>query len=120
MHYMFLIYSNEKNDPKYATQEFSDMMEGYGKFNQVVRKDGSYILGEPLESVKSATTVRVKNNETLVTDGPFAETKEVLGGFYILDCKDLDAAIEYAKQIPTASYGSIEIRPIMKIDVPGV
>lgn len=72
--------------------------------------------GDALQGVETATTVRVRDGTTETTDGPFAETKETLGGFYILDCKDLDEAIEYAAKIPGAKYGSIEVRPVMVFD----
>jgi hypothetical protein len=74
-----------------------------------------FVGGQPLEPVNTATTVRVRNGETMVSDGPFAETKEVLGGYYLLDCEDLDEALECASKIPTAKYGSIEVRPIMQL-----
>ena len=74
------------------------------------------VAGDPLEPTATATTVRVRGGKTESTDGPFAETKEQLGGYYILDCKDLDEAIAYAARIPTAAFGSVEVRPIMVFD----
>ena len=74
-----------------------------------------FIAGEPLEKVSTATTVRVRNGKTELSDGPFAETKEVLGGYYLLDCENLDQALDWAAQIPTATHGSIEVRPIMEL-----
>jgi hypothetical protein len=78
-----------------------------------VKERKLYVAGEALHPTTSATTVRVRDGKALTTDGPFAETKEQLGGFYLLDCKDLDEAIEYAAKIPGASHGSVEIRPIV-------
>ena len=112
MQYMFLIYSAEGSGPPQGTPEFSAMMKGYYEFTDEVRQAGILRDTSPLQSVETATTVRVRNDKMNVTDGPFAETKEVLGGFYILDCKDLDEALSYAARIPTAEYGSVEVRPV--------
>ena len=76
------------------------------------------MAGDPLEDTSAATTVRVRDGKRLTTDGPFAETKEVLGGYYVLDCENLDQALEYAAKIPSAEFGSIEVRPLMS--VPGM
>jgi hypothetical protein len=85
----------------------------YFAFTDDVRKRNLYVSGEALHPVNTATTVRVRDGRTLTTDGPFAETREQLGGFYLLDCKDLDEAIEAAAKIPGAKHGSIEIRPLV-------
>ncbi|MGI9372448.1 MAG: YciI family protein [Hyphomicrobiales bacterium] len=116
MQYMLLIYHPEGTELAYGTPEFGAMMEGYRDFTNAVMGAGKMKSGDPLEPVSTATTVRVRNGNTETTDGPFAETKEQLGGFYILDCENLDEAIEYAKKIPTAAWGSIEIRPVMIFD----
>ena len=113
MQYMLLIYSAENAGPAPQTPEFGEMMQGYGAFTQEIREKGIMKGGDPLQPVATATTVRVRNGAAEATDGPFAETKEQLGGFYILDCADLDEAIEYAAKIPSAKHGSIEVRPIM-------
>ena len=110
MQYMLSIYSADSAGPVPETPEFGEMMQGYGAFTQEVREKGVMKAGDALQPV---ATVRVRDGATETTDGPFAETKEQLGGFYILDCEDLDAAIEYAAKIPSAKFGSIEIRPIM-------
>ena len=115
MQYMFLIYSAEGSDPAPGTPEFDQMMQGYHAFTEEVREAGIMREGAPLEPVDTATTVRVRNGAPNVVDGPFAETKEVLGGYYILECKDLDEATAYAAKIPTATYGSIEVRPVMEM-----
>jgi hypothetical protein len=112
---MFLIYSAEGSDPQPGTPEFQEMMNGYMTFTQGVRESGIFEAGAPLEGIDTATTVRVRNGSADTTDGPFAETKEVLGGFYILDCKDLDEALAHAANIPTAAWGSIEVRPVMQM-----
>lgn len=113
MQYLLLIYSAESLDPKPGSEEFGPLMNDYYKFTQEVKERGILEAGQPLENVSTATTVRVRNGKTQIVDGPFAETKEVLGGYYLLNCENLDEALECAAKIPTAKYGSIEVRPIM-------
>ncbi|MFC3194793.1 YciI family protein [Marinicella sediminis] len=115
MQYLLMIYSAEDAGPQPGTEAFMKMLGEYQSFNDETQNDGVYVAGEPLESINTATTVRVRNGQQEITDGPFAETKEALGGFYLLDCENLDEAIAYAAKIPTAAYGSIEIRPIMNL-----
>jgi hypothetical protein len=98
------------------TQEFGKMMAGYQVATDTYKRDGVWAAGDALQPVNTATTVRVRNGKTESMDGPFAETKEQLGGFYILDCANLDDAIRYAAMIPHAANGSVEIRPIMVFD----
>ena len=111
MQYLLLIYSNEKEDPGPGTAEGDALFGAYMKFEEEVsqKKLGS----NALQPVSTATTVRVRDGKTETTDGPFAETKEQLGGYYLLDCKDLDEAITWAAKIPSAKNGSVEVRPIM-------
>ncbi len=108
MRYMFLICDKEA---EFATRA-DDLMPAYGAFTEEVNKAGVMRAGDRLQPAGTATTVRVRNGKTATTDGPFAETKEQLGGYYILDCKNLDEAISYAAKIPSAKFGSIEVRPI--------
>ena len=115
MQYMLLIYAAENADPKPDTAEFGAMFQAYMDFNKETKAAGAHIAGQALQPIPTATTVRVKDNKTHTSDGPFAETKEVLGGYYLLDCKDLDEALAWAAKIPTAAWGSIEVRPIMDI-----
>ena len=115
MKYIFLIYTEEAQNPSPGTPEFGETMAGYGAFGKQIQDDGVFVAGEPLESVTSASTVAVRDGNRIVTDGPFAETKEQLGGFYILDCENLDAALAYAEKIPGAQSGRVEVRPIMNI-----
>ncbi|MCL4107891.1 UNVERIFIED_CONTAM: hypothetical protein GTU68_001208 [Idotea baltica] len=115
MNYIFLLYDDESTGAAPGTPEFDEMMAGYMAFDEETRANGVFVSGEPLESVASATTVAVRDGKSNVTDGPFAETKEQLGGFYILDCKDLDEALKYAAKIPAAKSGRVEVRPIMII-----
>ena len=116
MQYMLLIYASESAEPVPGTPEFEKMMGGYFAFTNTAKEKGAMVAGDALEKVSTATTVRVRDGNTETTDGPFAETREILGGYYLLDCKDLDEAIGYAAQIPSAKYGSIEIRPVMIFD----
>ena len=111
MRYLLLIYTEE---PTEAVPEDVRAAEtaAYGVFTKEIRDRGIFQAGEALHPTTSATTVRVQNGETVATDGPFAETKEALGGFYLVDAKDLDEAIELAARIPAAKHGSIEVRPI--------
>lgn len=115
MKYMALIYSKPNSGPAYGTPEFEPYMAGYFTANQKYADDGVMVAGEALEAADTATTVRVRDGKVETMDGPFAETKEILGGFYLLDCDNLDDAIKYAAMIPTAKHGSVEIRPVMNI-----
>ena len=112
MKYLLTIYDDESMWGDAQPGDVTAMMDGYRTFGEEVHGNGAFVAGEALESVSTATTVRVKDGERLVTDGPFAETKEQLGGFYLLDCKDLDEAIDYAAKIPGAQSGCIEVRPV--------
>ena len=110
MKYMLMIYGNEAERARTMTQADLDAeMAAYYAFGPVVKP--FEVAGEALHEVNTAKTVRIRDGKTLTTDGPFAETKEQLGGFYLVDCKDLDEAIELAAQIPGAKDGAVEIRP---------
>ena len=115
MQYLLLIYSADGSGPQPGEAEFPAFINAYMSFTEEVQKAGVFEAGQPLESVSTATTVRVRDGKSEISDGPFAETKEVLGGSYLLNCENLDQAIDYAAKIPTAAYGSIEIRPIMEL-----
>lgn len=116
MQYMLLIYGAESAEPVPGTPEFDAMLEGYAAFSKEVTDAGAFIAGNALQPGATATSVRVRNGENIITDGPFAETKETLGGYYLLECKDLDEAMAYAAKIPSATYGSVEVRPVMNYD----
>jgi hypothetical protein len=116
MRYILLIYGNENPNPAPSAEEMNAEMNAYNAFTQEVSERGVMVSGDGLHPTTAATTVRVRDSKVLTTDGPFAETKEQLGGFYVLQCKNLDEAIEYAAKIPGASRGSIEIRPIMEYE----
>ena len=113
MRYMLLIYTDETADQG-SPEEFELMVKEYNVFGEWLAEAGIGEGGGALQSVATATTVRVRNGETLATDGPFAETKEQLGGYYLVDAKDLDQAIEAASRIPGAKVGSVEVRPLIE------
>jgi len=113
MRYVMLIYGNESVEATVEQRE--NIMEEYFAFNAEAKERGVYRAGDALQSTTTATTVRVRDGGISAIDGPFAETKEQLGGFYILDCKDLDEALEFGAKIPGAQFGSVEVRPIMEI-----
>jgi len=110
--YMLLIYEdpNAEYDPK--------VLDEYWAFTDEIAQSGELISGEPLQGIDTATAVRVRAGETTTTDGPFAETKEWLGGYYLVDCKDLDRAIELAAKIPSARSGTVEVRPLREFTRP--
>ncbi|HKV85663.1 MAG TPA: YciI family protein [Ktedonobacterales bacterium] len=114
MRYALLIYGNEAEAQKMSEQEMAAEMAGYNAFG--ANNQASIRGGEALNPTSSATTVRLREGKTLTTDGPFAETKEQLGGFYLVTCDNLDQAIAIAAQIPAATNGCIEVRPIMEFN----
>ena len=111
--YALLIYVDESTAPAEGTDEFNATYQGYYKFTEDISNAGINRGGEALHDVESATSVQVRSGERTVTDGPFAETKEQLGGFYLIEVDDLDAAIDIAAEIPGAKNGTIEIRPLV-------
>lgn len=117
MEYVLLIYNSEADGKKRSQAEEGQIFQGYMTFTQDLTKSGKNKGGNALEGTSTATTVRVRNGKTAVTDGPFAETKEQLGGYYLVEAKDLDEAISIAARIPGAKYGSIEVRPVRKINM---
>jgi hypothetical protein len=112
MQYLLMIYRNEAEFSNMDPATGKQMMEEYGAFTQSIIQSGNFKAGDRLQPVTTATTVRVRNGKTLTTDGPFAETHEQLGGYYLIEAKDLDAALGIAARIPGARHGSIEVRPI--------
>lgn len=113
MQYMLLIYAEPANEPVYGTPAFDQMMAGYAAFTETLKSAGAMRSGEGLQGPDTATTLRVRGGKVDTMDGPFAETKEHLGGYYVIDVPDLDAALRYAAMIPSASYGAVEVRPVM-------
>jgi hypothetical protein len=118
MKYMLLIYHAEAAWGTMTEQERQNMYAEYGKFSEDIAASGHYLAGSELHPVSTATSVRVRDGKELATDGPFAETKEQLGGYYLIEAKDLDEAIGIAARIPSARVGTIEIRPWLKAQRP--
>lgn len=118
MKYLLLIYENEASMAGLSEAEQGKIFQEYMDYTSRIRKSGNYVAGEALQPISTATTVRVKNGKTLTTDGPFAETREQFGGFYLVEAKDLDEAIALAAGIPAVRTGSIEVRPIMPTPPP--
>jgi hypothetical protein len=112
MQYLLMIYQNEAEYAKIDPATLQKVFEEYGAFTQGIVRSGNFKAGDRLQPTTTATTVRVRDGKTLTTDGPFAETREQLGGYYLIDAKDLDEALAIAAKIPGARFGSIEVRPI--------
>jgi hypothetical protein len=115
MQYLCLIYSDETMWPKMPKAEADSMMAEYMAFGAKIKDSGHYIGGNRLQPTHAATSVRVRNGNLSATDGPFAETKEQLGGYYLIEAKDLNDAIQVASRIPGAKVGTIEVRPIARV-----
>jgi hypothetical protein len=115
MQYILLIYDNEANMKSATQADTSAMMADYGAFTADITKSGNFKAGDALQPSSTATTVRVRDGKLLTTDGPYAETKEQLGGYYLIEATDLDAAIKIAARVPSARYGIIEVRPVMQL-----
>ena len=113
MRYMLLIDADETVSGSMPDQEKHAIFRQYGEFTQSLRNSGAFVAGDPLQRANTATTVRDKNGRTVTTDGPFAETKEQLGGFYLIEARDLNEAIQVAAKIPSARIGSVEVRPVV-------
>lgn len=111
MRYLLLIYESEAAHAQFSQSELRAEVDAYNAFTAEVQQRGDFLSGAALQPTSTATTVRVQQGKTVITDGPFAETKEQLGGYGVLNCRDLDEAIELAAKIPAATRGSIEIRP---------
>jgi hypothetical protein len=120
MKYLLSLYGDESSDVDRTPEEMQEAMKAWDAFTQETRGAGAFLGGEGLQPTSTATTVAIseEGGEPIVTDGPFAETKEQLGGFYLLDCKDLDEALEWARKIPMPS-GKVEVRPVMDYEAAG-
>jgi hypothetical protein len=119
MQYMLLIYGDQDSWKSRSEEENGQIMQGYMQFTKDLQDSGVLVAGDALEPTQQATTVRVRNDETLSSDGPFAETKEQLGGYYLVEGGSLDEAIEWASKIPGARHGSVEVRPVMVFEEEG-
>lgn len=116
MKYLLLLTSPEGTGPEEGSPEFDAEMGEWFAFDEALKSAGVFVSGEALMPIETATTLRVRNDERVITDGPFTETKELLGGFYVIDVADLDAALDWAAKIPSVSYGAVEVRPVMSFD----
>ncbi len=112
MKYMLLIYSNELDTEQISPQDMAKMVEDYAAYTNEMVEAGVFVHTEGLQPTTTATSIQVRDGKTLTTHGPFIESKEQLGGFYVIDCDNLDEAIKWAAKCPTAAYGNIEIRPV--------
>ena len=112
MQYLLLIYANEAEAAAMGEAAGKAMFAEYGTFTKAIIQEGKFKAGDALKPTTAATTVRVRQSKTLTTDGPFAETREQLGGYYLVEAADLDDAIAIAARIPSAKFGSIEVRPV--------
>src|SRR5437899_2977140 len=111
MKYMLLMYADESKVAKYTPEEYQAASQAWYGLSKEIEAAGVLVSNLGLSPVADATTIRVRDGKTLTTDGPFAETHEQLGGYYVLECKDLDEAVGWAARIPTVKYGAIEVRP---------
>lgn len=116
MEYLLLIYGDESGGREMSPEDMEVELKTWFAYTDWLKDKGWYVGGEALQETASATTVRERDGEVVTTDGPFAETKEQLGGYYLVDCPNLDDAIEAASRIPSVGRGSIEVRPLMKFD----
>jgi hypothetical protein len=114
MQYLLLIYEDQNLGAAMDEKAQKDLVDAYWAYTKELKDSGAWVAGEALQPTTSATTVRVRSGRTTTTDGPFAETKEQLGGFYMIDVPDLDQALKWAAKLPSSKTGSIEVRPIVK------
>jgi hypothetical protein len=112
MQYMLMIYSNEKAHQTATREQGEQIMGAYYAYTEAMKKAGAFVAGDRLQPTTAATTVNIVDGKTKVLDGPYAETKEQLGGYYLIEAADLDAALAWAARCPGANYGHIEVRPI--------
>lgn len=112
MQALLLIYSDPAVRPNYGTPEFDQMMQGYASLGAQLRADGAYLSGDALKGSETAKTVRGRGAKSMVMDGPFAETREHLGGYYLIDVPDMTTALRYAAMVPTADHGVVEVREL--------
>ena len=120
MKYLLTIYTDESGFADVTPQDVQQMMAAYEAFGREVTAAGAMLGGEGLQPSATATTVQVRDGETITSDGPFADTREQLGGYYLLDCRDLDEAIGWAAKIPGARGGTVEVRPVMDYEAAGL
>lgn len=113
MKYMLMIYGSEAGMASAPKEQMQQMFAAYGAYTEAMKKAGAWVAGDPLQPTATASTVRVNGGKSKVVNGPYADTKEQLGGYYIIDVADLDAALSWASRCPGASVGALEVRPLM-------
>ena len=116
MRYLLTLWSDESQMTARSKEELAEAMARYDAFTRELRESGAFAGGEGLDPTWTAKSLRIRDGERQVTDGPFAETTEQLGGFYLLECEDLDEAISWAAKVPAAQHGSVEVRPVMEYE----
>lgn len=116
MKYLLLLTSDPADEPTPDSEAFGPYMAEWAAYSQALAEAGAMVAGEALQGVETASTVRVRAGERIVTDGPFIESKEVIGGYYVIDVADLDEALDWAARIPNAHFGTVEVRPVMEFD----
>jgi hypothetical protein len=117
--FVLLLYGNEAAWADASPEDLKRSMDAYAAFDAELKEAGAIVAGEGLEASGTATTVRLRDGEPLLTDGPFAETREQLGGFYVLECKDRDEAVAWAQKVPDLAEGSVEVRPVIDYEALG-
>lgn len=116
MKYMLLLVSNPSDEPTPDSAEFGPYMQEWADYSAALGEIGAMVNGEALQGAETATTVSMRNGERIVTDGPFIESKEVIGGYYVIDVANLDEALSWAAKIPNATFGRVEVRPVMDFE----
>ena len=116
MKYMLILTSDPADEPTPNDEAFGPYMAEWAAYSQALVEAGALVAGEALQGVETASTVQVRDGKRIVTDGPFVETKEVIGGYYVIDVADLDQALDWAARIPNAHFGTVEVRPVMSFD----
>ncbi|MFT4866536.1 MAG: hypothetical protein ACI9CV_000438 [Ilumatobacter sp.] len=114
MKYMLILASNPADEPAPDSAEFGPSMEEWFAYSTALNEAGAMVTGEALQGTETATTVQMRNGERIVADGPFIESKEVIGGFYVIDVANLDEALGWAARVPNATFGTVEVRPVME------
>lgn len=117
MKYMLLLYAAPDKEPVYGSPEFDEMMAAFAATSEAYKNDGVLVSGEGLQGIETAISLRIKSGKVETMDGPFAETREHLGGYYVVDVPDVDTALKYAAMIPVAHFGTIEVRPLLDYDL---
>jgi hypothetical protein len=114
MKYMLILASNPADEPTPDSAEFGSSMQEWFAYSTALNEAGAMVTGEALQGTETATTVQMRNGERIVADGPFIESKEVIGGFYVIDVANLDEALGWAARVPNATFGTVEVRPVME------